>query len=39
MHARAAQDEMKELASDFRSLIVEVSVPTPNIDKLGNYIA
>lgn len=38
LHARAAQDEMKELASDFRSLIVKTSVPTPNIDKLRSYI-
>ncbi len=37
LHARAAQDEMKELASEFRSLIVKTSEPTANIDTLESY--
>jgi 2-dehydropantoate 2-reductase len=38
MHAKAAQDEMKELADEFRSLIEATSVETPNIDQLMGYV-
>ena len=38
LHARAAQDEMRELADEFRSLIERTSVETPNIDLLKNYV-
>jgi hypothetical protein len=37
-HARAAQDEMRELAEEFQSLIERTSVETPNIDLLKNYV-
>jgi 2-dehydropantoate 2-reductase len=37
-HARAAQDEMRELADEFRSLIDRTSVETPNIDLLKDYV-
>jgi len=37
-HAKAAQDEMRELADEFRSLIERTSVETPNIDLLKNSI-
>jgi 2-dehydropantoate 2-reductase len=38
MHAKAAQDEMKELADEFRSLIEATSVETPNVDQLMDYV-
>jgi 2-dehydropantoate 2-reductase len=38
LHARAAQDEMRELADEFRSLIERTSIETPNIDLLSDYI-
>ena len=38
MHAKAALDEMKELAKEFKSLIGNTSVKTPNIDKLKGFI-
>ena len=38
-HVRAAWDEMKDLAGEFRSLIDETSIETPNIDKLRHFIA
>ncbi len=38
LHARAAQDEMKELAREFQSLIDKTSVETPNIDTLRSFI-
>jgi 2-dehydropantoate 2-reductase len=38
LHARAAQDEMRELADEFRSLIERTSIETPNIDLLRDYI-
>lgn len=34
LHARAARDEMEELAKEFQSLIAQTSVETPNIIKL-----
>jgi 2-dehydropantoate 2-reductase len=34
MHARAARDEMGDLANEFRSLIEKTSLETPNIDRL-----
>lgn len=37
MHARAAADEFKEHADDFKTLIDKTSVKTPNIDKLRSY--
>ena len=37
LHARAARDEMKELAAEFRSLIERTSVETPNIDLLEDH--
>lgn len=39
LHARAAQDEMRELADEFRSLIERTSIETPNIDLLKDYVA
>jgi 2-dehydropantoate 2-reductase len=38
LHARAAQDEMRELADEFRSLIERTSLETPNIDLLKDYV-
>jgi 2-dehydropantoate 2-reductase len=37
MHAKAAQDEFKELADEFRSLIERTPLETPNIDQLREY--
>lgn len=39
MHARAAADEFKEHADDFKTLIDKTSVKTPNIDKLSRYFS
>lgn len=39
LHARAARDEMKELADEFQSLIKETPIDTPNIDALKSYAA
>lgn len=36
-HARAARDEMRELAKEFRSLTEQTSVSTPHIDLLRSY--
>ena len=38
MHAKAAQDEMKDLAYEFQELTSKTSVDTPNLDMLRNYI-
>jgi len=38
LHAKAARDEMKELAREFQSLIDKTSVETPNIDTLRSFI-
>ena len=38
LHARAARDEMRELAGEFQSLIEKTSLETPNIDKLRRFI-
>lgn len=38
LHARAARDEMKDLAVEFQSLIDETSVETPHIDKLRQFV-
>ena len=38
MHAKAARDEMKDLAREFQELIAKTSVDTPNIDTLRNFI-
>ena len=38
MHAKAARDEMKDLARDFQELTARTSVDTPNIDTLRNFI-
>jgi 2-dehydropantoate 2-reductase len=38
LHARAAQDEMEELAEEFQNLIDQTSVRTPNIDALKAYL-
>ncbi len=38
MHAKAARDEMSELASEFRTLIEKTSLETPNIDRLRDYV-
>ena len=38
MHARAARDEMKDLAGEFKELTAKTSVDTPNIDALRNLI-
>jgi 2-dehydropantoate 2-reductase len=39
MHAKAARDEMRELAVEFRSLIEKTSIKTPNIDRLQAHTA
>jgi 2-dehydropantoate 2-reductase len=39
MHARAAADEMKCLADEFKVLIDRTSLPTPNIDSLRREAA
>lgn len=38
MHAKAARDEMQELAREFRELIEMTSVDTPNIDAFSEFI-
>lgn len=37
MHAKAARDEMKALACEFKELITKTSVDTPNIDALTDF--
>jgi len=39
MHANAAKDEMLELGNDFKTLINQTSIQTPNIDELLYCIA
>lgn len=39
MHANAAKDEMIELGNDFKTLINQTSIKTPNFDELLNCIA
>lgn len=39
MHAQAARDEMKELATDFQKLTAMSSVETPTLDSLIDLIA
>ncbi len=38
MHARAAADEMQELAGEFKTLKDQTSIKTPNLDELASYI-
>lgn len=38
LHLNAAMDEMKELANEFKTLIDQTSIKTPNLDELINYI-
>lgn len=38
MHAKAARDEMKDLAYEFQEITSKTSVDTPNLDMLRNYI-
>ena len=38
MHAKAARDEMQDLAREFQELSERTSVDTPNIDTLRNFI-
>jgi len=38
MHVNAAKDEMLELGNDFKSLINQTSIQTPNFDELLNCI-
>lgn len=38
LHARAARDEMRELAMDFRSLSKKTTIETPNIDSLRMFV-
>ena len=38
MHAKAARDEMEDLAHEFQELSAKTSVDTPNIDTLRNFI-
>jgi len=38
LHLKAATDEMKELANEFKTLIDKTSIKTPNIDKLMSFI-
>jgi hypothetical protein len=37
LHAKAAVDEIKEMANKFKTLIDRTSVETPNIDKLRSF--
>ncbi len=39
MHVRAARDEMEELSHEFRSLISQTSVKTPNLHHLLDVVA
>ena len=39
LHAKAALDEMREIADEFRSLIEKASIETLNIDRLKDYTA
>ncbi|MDH3380039.1 MAG: hypothetical protein OEQ39_24220 [Gammaproteobacteria bacterium] len=39
MHAKAARDEMEELAREFQQLAAMTSVDTPNVDTLRSFIA
>jgi 2-dehydropantoate 2-reductase len=39
MHARAAADEFKEHAEDFKTLAAKTSVKTPNIEKLRTFFS
>ena len=38
MHAKAARDEMEDLAREFQELTARTSVDTPNIDMLRSFI-
>ena len=38
MHAKAARDEMEDLAREFQELIGKTSVDTPNIDTLRHFV-
>ena len=38
MHARAARDEMADLAREFKELIARTSVDTPNIEALRSFV-
>jgi 2-dehydropantoate 2-reductase len=38
MHAKAARDEMEDLAREFQELTAGTSIDTPNIDRLRAYI-
>ncbi len=38
LHLKAATDEMKELANEFKILIDKTSIETPNFDKLRSFI-
>ena len=38
MHAKAARDEMEDLAREFQELTAKTSVATPNIDTLRSFI-
>ena len=38
MHAKAARDEMADLAREFQELTARTSVDTPNMDTLRNFI-
>ena len=37
MHAKAARDEMEDLAREFQQLTAMSSVETPNIDTLRDF--
>lgn len=37
-HARAAGDEMRTLAGELRTLVIQSGVPTPNLDQLSAYL-
>ena len=39
MHAKAARDEMRDLAREFQELTARTSVDTPNIEALRSFIA
>jgi 2-dehydropantoate 2-reductase len=39
LHAKAARDEMEDLAGEFQELTARTSVETPNIDTLKKYIS
>jgi hypothetical protein len=38
MHARAARDEMKDLAREFQELAARTSIETASMNRLGEFL-